>query len=67
MANGNGHKEHSSDYWAAYLAAAIGGALVTEPYELSKTALRHALQAFTRSQACSLELREIIGKLRKGE
>jgi hypothetical protein len=67
MAGGNGHSELGFEYWSAFLAAAIGGALVTEPFELSKRALRDALQRFTRSQQCSTELREIIRNMRKGE
>ncbi len=67
MAGGNGHHEIGFEYWAAYLASTIGGALVTEPYDLSKPALRSALQRFTRSQQCSTELREIIRNMRKGE
>ena len=62
---GNGHKPTGAEYWSAYLAAAIGGALVTEPYEMSKGALKHALQAFTRSKSCSAHLREEIARIGK--
>lgn len=67
MAGSNGHTPTDSDYWAQSLAAAIGMALVTKPYELSRAALRRALQDFSRSQACNAELRAYLqGKL-KGE
>jgi hypothetical protein len=42
-------------------------ALVTKPYELSRAALKRALQDFARSQACNAEMRAYLqGKL-KGE
>jgi hypothetical protein len=67
MAEGNGHTPTDSDYWAQSLAAAIGMALVTKPYELSKAALRRALQDYARSQACNAELRTYIQAKLKGE
>jgi hypothetical protein len=67
MAGSNGHTPTDSDYWVQSLAAAIGMALVTEPYELSKAALKRALQDYMRSRACNAELRDYLqGKL-KGE
>lgn len=62
----NGDRPRGHDYWAVYLAAAIGGALVTRPFEMSRVALRMALQEFTKSRSCSAELREIIRSM-KGE
>lgn len=67
MAGSNGHTPTDSDYWAQSLAAAIGMALVTKPFEHSKAALKRALLDFSRSQACNAELRAYLrGKL-KGE
>ncbi len=65
--NGNGHIPLDSDYWAQSLAAAIGMALVTKPYELSRAALRRALQDFSKSQACNAELRTYLQTKLKGE
>jgi hypothetical protein len=67
MSETNGHRPLDSDYWAQSLAAAIGMALVTKPFELSKAALRRALQDFSKSETCNAELRDYLrGKL-KGE
>jgi hypothetical protein len=63
MAGTNGHHETSPEYWVAYLAAAIGGALVTQPFEVSKAALKDALRRFTKSQACSSHLRDEIAAI----
>lgn len=63
----NGNVPLDSDYWAQSLAAAIGMALVTKPFELSKAALRRALRDFSRSQACNAELRDYLRDKMKGE
>lgn len=63
----NGHVPLDSDYWAQSLAAAIGMALVTKPYALSRAALKRALQDFSRSQACNAELRAYLQSTMKGE
>jgi hypothetical protein len=67
MAAGNGHTETSDTYWVAYLAAAIGGALVTKPWEHARGGLERALRDFTKARACSTELRDMIAKIQKGE
>lgn len=67
MAGSNGHAPTDADYWAQSLAAAIGMALVTKPFELSRAALRRALQDYARSQACNAELRDYINGKLKGE
>ena len=67
MAETNGHRPLDHDYWAQSLAAAIGIALVTKPYELSKAALRRALRDFASSQSCNHELRTYIDGKLKGE
>ncbi len=63
----NGPWPRDYDYWAQSLAAAIGMALVTKPFELSKSTLRRALQDFSKSQACNAELRTYLQSKMKGE
>ena len=63
----NGTKPLDPDYWCAYLAAAIGCALVTEPFDHSRKALEHSLREFTKARACTASLREDIRRIRKGE
>jgi hypothetical protein len=63
----NGHTPTDPEYWCAYLAAAIGGALSLRPLELAREELRRALRKFTDSQSCSDALRSEIAKLSKGE
>lgn len=63
----NGHRPLDHDYWAQSLAAAIGIALVTKPFELSRAALKRALSDFARSQACNAELRTYLQTKLKGE
>lgn len=62
MDAGGHHIPLTHDYWCAYLAASIGGALVTEPFEHAKPALKQALADFTKSRACSAEVRTLIRK-----
>ena len=48
------------DYWTAYLATHITEALATKPLEHARKPLTKAVASFTRSKACSPELRRII-------
>ena len=65
MAGSNGHTPTDSDYWSAYLAATIGGALSLEPLELAREELRRALRNYADSQSCSAALRAELQKLHK--
>ena len=49
-----------ADYWTAYLATHITEALNTQPLEHARKPLTRAVESFTRSKACSPELRHII-------
>jgi len=55
-----------ADYWTAYLATHITEALTFKPLEQARKPLTKAVESFTRSTACSPELRRII-KPKEGE